>query len=617
MPDLVLFAVIHISVSVALAALLLMAYRRLHRAAYLLYWAVFWVAIALNLAVSRVAGPLLHSNSAWIRVFTSSLLPYYPVLMICAGLSVRGRPSSRLTRPLLWGAVAASASLFAVLAVLVPSSRIVPPIADLRAMSTSFAVGFFAWELARRGRADGRPAKRFVTVTVIYAVHNFALGAGLLGIHFYSAEFTNGYSPLAATVGILLQFAMTLVLAQEAIERAAEAALQVQESGQRLRLTDFTLENSPVGIFWTAADGRFRRVNQTTCSMTGYSEQELLSMPAAELDSMFCVEAGGAARWWLPEGRKAGTFESCHRHQDGHTFPVEISTSRIEFEGAEYTVAFVRDVSGRKRAEAEQEKLQAQLSQSQKMESIGRLAGGIAHDFNNLLTVINGHSQLALGKVPRGNPLRERLEEVLRAGKSAAALTRQLLAYSRKQHLEPRVLDLNSVIGGMRSMLVSLVGEDIEVRVELSAEVLTVYADPHQWEQVMMNLAVNARDAMPGGGCLRIGTASVEWDDAQASRFGARAGRYAELSVADTGVGMDDATRQRIFEPFFTTKETGKGTGLGLSMVQGIVAQSGGHIDVSTAMGQGTTFRICLPLRLGEEPVLAALAPSPKATETQ
>ena len=221
------------------------------------------------------------------------------------------------------------------------------------------------------------------------------------------------------------------------------------------------------------------------------------------------------------------------------------------------------------------------------MESIGRLAGGVAHDFNNLLTVINGYSQLLLGKLNAGDPLRAGLEEIHKAGERAAGLTRQLLAFSRKQVLEPRVLDLNRVVGEMRPMLERLVGEDVEVRVELNAESGTVRADPHQLEQVIMNLVVNARDAMPHGGKLLIETAGVELDESYArSHPEARAGRYVMLAVSDTGVGMDEETRRQIFEPFFTTKGVGKGTGLGLSMVQGIVAQSGGYIEVYSEPGQ-------------------------------
>jgi PAS domain S-box-containing protein len=285
---------------------------------------------------------------------------------------------------------------------------------------------------------------------------------------------------------------------------------------------------------------------------------------------------------------------------------------------------FGKDITGRKQAEAQRERMWTHLAQAEKMESIGRMAGGVAHDFNNLLTVINGHSQLALSRLKAGDPIRGQLAEIHRAGDRAAGLTRQLLAFSRKQVMQPRALDLNLVVEEMQPMLRRLVGEDVEVLLALSAERPTLHADPHQLEQVVMNLAVNARDAMPDGGRLLIETALVDRDESHAPVSSAvnaempRAGRYAMLSVSDTGVGMDQATLQRIYEPFFTTKEAGQGTGLGLSMVQGVVAQSGGYINVSSEPGCGATFRIYLPAVAGVtvESEKAEVSPILKGTET-
>jgi PAS domain S-box-containing protein len=260
------------------------------------------------------------------------------------------------------------------------------------------------------------------------------------------------------------------------------------------------------------------------------------------------------------------------------------------------TVGAITDITERNQAEAEKGRLEEQLFQAQKMESIGRLAGGVAHDFNNLLTVINGYSQLALAELEEGDPLRATIAEIHKAGQRAEGLTRQLLAFSRKQVLQPRVLDLNRVVREMQPMLERLVGEDVEVRVSLDPESGTVNADPHQVEQVIMNLAVNARDAMPGGGRLLIETAGVELDTSYTRLHPlVRKGRYVMLAVSDSGRGMDEETRQRIFEPFFTTKPAGQGTGMGLSTVQGIAAQSGGHIDVYSEPDRGTTFKLYLP----------------------
>jgi signal transduction histidine kinase/ActR/RegA family two-component response regulator len=255
-----------------------------------------------------------------------------------------------------------------------------------------------------------------------------------------------------------------------------------------------------------------------------------------------------------------------------------------------------RDITDRKRAEEERSSLQEQLQQAQKMESVGRLAGGVAHDFNNLLTVINGYAALVLTELDEDDPLCGPLAEIAKAGERSARLTQQLLAFSRKQILEPKVLDLNEVVAEVSKMLRRLVGEDVEVVTVLAPSLGRVLADAGQIQQVLMNLAVNARDAMPSGGKFLIETANVEFDEEYvAVHADTTSGPYVLLRVTDTGVGMDDDVRQHAFEPFFTTKPEGKGTGLGLSTVYGIVKQSGGGIWVYSEPGKGTTFKIYLP----------------------
>jgi two-component system, cell cycle sensor histidine kinase and response regulator CckA len=251
--------------------------------------------------------------------------------------------------------------------------------------------------------------------------------------------------------------------------------------------------------------------------------------------------------------------------------------------------AIGRDVTERKH-------LEQQLLQAQKMEAVGRLAGGVAHDFNNLLTAITMSTDIAIRKLDPADPVRRHIEEIRKAAERAASLTRQLLAFSRKQILQPRVIDLNYLVEDSTNMLRRLIGEDIEVHTKLEPGLDQVLADPWQIEQVLMNLMVNARDAMPGGGRIIIETASVYLDEEYSSfHLAAQAGHYVMLAVSDTGCGMDEVTRARIFEPFFTTKEVGKGTGLGLSTVYGIIKQSGGYIWVYSELGIGTTFKIYLP----------------------
>jgi two-component system, cell cycle sensor histidine kinase and response regulator CckA len=259
-------------------------------------------------------------------------------------------------------------------------------------------------------------------------------------------------------------------------------------------------------------------------------------------------------------------------------------------------MAYLFDLTERRQAERERERLRSQFLQAQKMESVGRLAGGVAHDFNNMLTVINGYCRLLLDGKSSGELSRRHLEEIKRAGEHAEGITKQLLAFSRKQLLQPCVVDCNRTVQDIQPMLAPLVGEDIELCVKLHEAATTVYADPHQLEQVILNLAVNARDAMPLGGKLQIETAIVESDE-NPTRLPSKtqAGSYVMLAMSDNGIGMDEETRRHIFEPFFTTKPVGKGSGLGLSMIDGIVEQSGGYIEVESEPGQGATFRIFLP----------------------
>jgi two-component system cell cycle sensor histidine kinase/response regulator CckA len=297
------------------------------------------------------------------------------------------------------------------------------------------------------------------------------------------------------------------------------------------------------------------------------------------------------ADFFLEHVRRALDEGPMHRVE----YSLPIGGKEVWFEGSvspmtkDSVIWIGRDITERKI-------LEEQLRQSQKMEAIGQLAGGIAHDFNNLLTAITGYSDLTLRRLQAEDPLRSNIEEVKKAGERAASLTRQLLAFSRKQVLQPKVFDLNSVISELEKMLQRLIGEDIELRTVLGVEPGSVKADPGQIEQVIMNLVVNARDAMPYGGKLTIETKNIYLGEEYAHhRSAVDPGSYVMLAISDTGIGMDEKTQARIFEPFFTSKEAGKGTGLGLSTVYGIVKQSDGNIWVYSEVGRGTTFKVYLP----------------------
>jgi PAS domain S-box-containing protein len=299
----------------------------------------------------------------------------------------------------------------------------------------------------------------------------------------------------------------------------------------------------------------------------------------------------------LADDEDAGLSElSFVRPSDGRELHAEIKSTPCVYDGRPATLSIARDITARVEGERERTKLQHQLRQVQKMDALGRLAGGVAHDFNNVLVVILSCAGLALEDLTVGDARRELLEEIEAAGLRAAALTRQLLAFSRKQVLQPRVVDLHEIVLGMRSMLARLLGEDVELGITSMRDLGRALADPGQIEQVVMNLAVNARDAMPDGGKLTIELANVDIDGAHAGDpLDMAPGRYVTLTTRDTGMGMNAETRARIFEPFFTTKEASKGTGLGLSTVIGIVAQSHGHVGVSSQLGRGSAFKVYLP----------------------
>ncbi len=362
---------------------------------------------------------------------------------------------------------------------------------------------------------------------------------------------------------------------------------------KHVKLSAALLESAAQAILSVDRHGHIILANARTEEMFGYARSELMGQTIEALLPQSARDAHTAHRdgyFANPHVRPMGIgMELAGRRKNGQEFPVEVSLSYIETDEGPFAIAFVSDITQRKR-------LEEQLLHAQKLEAVGRLAGGVAHDFNNMLTIVSGYNRMLLDGLSPQDPLRGYAEEVGKAAERAGALTGQLLAFSRRQVMQLRVFGINDLLKNADRMLRRLIGEDLDLTLSLNPGAGNIKADPGQVEQIIFNLAINARDAMPDGGKLIIETAVTHLDDSYSrTHLGVEPGEYVMIAVTDTGHGMDAETKSRIFEPFFTTKEQGKGTGLGLASVYGTVKQSGGDIWVYSEPGQGTTFKIYFP----------------------
>ncbi len=395
---------------------------------------------------------------------------------------------------------------------------------------------------------------------------------------------------------------------------------EARRSQSRIKVTEerfrTVLESAPDGMVIVGSDGRIAFVNARTEALFGYSREELVGEPIEVLVPVRFRALLRERRSSFFEGDEplptSARLEIVGLRKNGTELPVEISLSPARTAEGDVVTASIRDVTERRQAEEALRRTEEQLRQAQKMEAVGALAGGIAHDFNNVLSVILSYTGFLTDATPPDDPRRSDIDEIRKASQRAVQLTRQLLMFSRKQPVVPRIVNVNEIVLGLEKMLRRLAGDTVEIVLVPGHALGMVRADPGQVEQVIMNLVVNARDAMPSGGRITIETENVDWSEGQGPRPGMPGGAYAVIGVTDTGIGMDPAILERVFEPFFTTKEKGKGTGLGLSVVYGIVSQSGGHVSVESQPGAGATFCVFLPHTEGK--VDDSNLPPPSAT---
>ena len=492
-----------------------------------------------------------------------------PVLLTWSDAS-RARMASRASIELALVVVGAVLAAVVVFGNLIPAAFLQP---------AYYPYLLFPFVIGAALRFGPRGATLLTLTVALLAVAFTVRGGGPFVMH--SVPSTD--IALLMYVGVL---AITGLFMSPAIARRLKAESALREAHAHLQAV---IDSSPLAMYTVDADGNVRSWNPAAANLYGWSAAEVIGGPISVIAQDHASQRDIQERVFRGETLRG--IETTKRRKDGTAVTVSMAAAPLHESSGRITGAMLiaADLT-------EMRRLEVQYRQAQKMEAVGRLAGGIAHDFNNILTAILGTSGLVLEDVAIDPRTRLDVQEIEKAAKRAAGLTRQLLVFSRQQVLEPRILDLNAVVVDMERMLGRLIGEDVELHTQLAPAVGAVQADPGQLQQAIMNLVVNARDAMPGGGRVTIETADVELDPRQLEAHSlTQPGKYVLLAVHDTGVGMDAATKARLFEPFFTTKEPGRGTGLGLATVYSIVKQSGGYIWAYSEPGHGTTFKVYLP----------------------
>jgi signal transduction histidine kinase/CheY-like chemotaxis protein len=582
--ELFFYSVIHVGVSIALIASLVLVYFKIRREEFLLYWAGFWACIALVLTNSVLLQPFASSTGAQLALglLSSTAIFLFPLFLICTGIAVSRTLPPAATRP--WIAAAAGMGwVLWLIRVFYPGLSLV--VIQVRPLGVVLGLAFLTYQLALKGRPKvGATNPVLVGVTALYLVHNLALFLSAQNIvTIYNPP---NYSAEAATVGILLQVALTFVFSYSVIKKTQEVNAEAAEASRRLHsmLGSMGLAGVIVG-----RNGTVEFCNQWLA--------ETLSVPAKEvvgtrwIDSFVPSRERPDVHAVFDAGFKSGHWPAIHEYSiQSKTRSLSLNwyhTSLLDASGTVIGAASIGvDVS-------QQRRLEAQIDQARKLETLGRLAGGVAHDFNNHLTAINGFADLILEQGTNDDRVREHVEHIRRSGELGATLTHQLLSFTRKRQTDVRRISVNQTLNKCASILQRLIRENVRLELHLGAEEDFILADSGQLENMVINLVLNANDAIPKQGVVRIRTRQFRGSLPLTGNPEVR--DFTVLEVEDTGVGMDEWTKGRIFEPFFTTKVEGKGTGLGLAGVYSAVQEAGGWVGVHSELGKGSTFTVYLP----------------------